>query len=158
MNIQAILDATATIAGGALLRTGVYKGAGGIVGVKVAYSLPPEQVELTEDGPAHVSFWDGMVVNPEGPAAGDLTVYRHRIRMQLMVAWGRSNIPTAYGLLTPFVALYRDAFAAHLKLNGTAAASMLESSPGVVEAIYPDRLALEFVLFAIEKEAVSYAA
>lgn len=154
MNIQAILDATALIAGGTLLRPGVYKGAGGIAGVKIAYSLPPEQNDLSEDGPAHVSFWDGMEV---GEGAGDLTVYRHRIRMQLMLAIGRSNTPKAYSLLTPFVPLYRDAFAARLKLNSTCAVSNLVSSPGIVEAIYPDRLALELVLTATEKEAVTYS-
>lgn len=154
MNIQAILDATALIAGGALLRQGVYRGAGGIAGVKVAYSLPPDEPDLSEDGPAHVSFWDGMEVEPN---AGDLTIYRHRIRMQLMLAIGRSNIPRTYSLLTPFVVLYRDAFAAKLKLNGACSVSRLDSSPGVVDAIYPDRLALELVLTAVEKEAVTYA-
>lgn len=157
MNIQAILDATAQIAGGAQLRPGVYKGAGGIAGVKIAYSLPAEQAELVEDGPAHVSFWDGMEINPSGIAAGDLTVYRHTIRMQLVLAIGRSNISKAYSLLTPFVPLYITAFAGKLRLNGTCAVSGLERVSGVIDAIYPNRLAIEFTLIAIEKEAVTYA-
>lgn len=156
MPIQAILDATANIAGGALLRTGIYKGAGGIAGVKIAYSLPPEEQSLAEDGPTHVSFFDGFP--PVELAAGDLTVFRHRIRMQLMLAVGRSELPKAYSILTPFVELYRDAFAAKLKLNGTASASIFDSCPGIVDAIYPNRIALEMVLIAVEKVSVAYAA
>jgi len=157
MNIQAALDQTALIAGGALLRTGIYKGAGGISGVKIAYSLPPENSTLVEEGPAHISFWDGVDVDPDGVRAGDLTVFRNLIRMQLCVAIGPSELPKAISLLTPFVPLYIAAFGGKVSLNGTCASCRIDSSAGIIESIYPDRIALEFKLLTTIKEAVPYA-
>lgn len=155
MNVQQILDATALIAGGALARPGVYKGVGGIAGVKVAYSDPPESKSLGDDGLVHVSFWDG---HTKLPPAGDLAVYTHRIRMQLMLSAGRSDLPTAYRLLTPMASLYETAFNANIQLKGTCSSSYIESSPGIVEAIYPNRLAIEFILSVTRKEAVNNVA
>lgn len=159
MNPQAILDATANIAGGAVTsRPGVYKGAGGIAGVRIAFSRPQEANNIAEDGPMHVSFWDGLEIDPDGTAAGDQTVFKHTIRMQLSIAPGRSELPKAYGILTPFVPLYVAAFAAKVKLNSTCSVALLRRSPGIVESIYPDRIALEWILEATEKEAVTYVA
>ena len=157
MNLQAILDATAAIAGGAAVagRAGAYKGTGGITGVKIAFSLVPEIADLTEDGPAHVSWWDGV---ERTGGAGDLTVYTHTIKMQLCLSLGRSNLPKAISILTPFVPLYFAAFAAKVKLNSTCSVATLDRSPGIVESIYPDRLALEWSMTAVEKEAVTYVA
>jgi hypothetical protein len=159
-NPRPILDATANIAGGAALsgRPGVYKGAGGISGVLVAYSLPPEPNNLNEDGPAHVSFWDGLEINPDGSSVGDLTVFRHTIRMQLCLALGRSEIPTALGLAVAFVPLYVAAFAAKTVLAGVWTNAELRRTPGIVESIYPDRLCLEWFLTVTQKEAVTYGA
>lgn len=160
-DVQGILDQSALIAGGTLIRAGVYGGAGALaVGgktVKVAYSLLPEPTSVGDDGLIHVSWWDGFEADPEGEAAGDLTTFLHRIRMQLMVALKRSDLPKAIAILTPFVDTYVDAFAAKLGLNGKVRWSKLKSSPGLVDAIYPDRMALEFLLLAKEKEALAYA-
>lgn len=154
---QAVLDATAHVAGGAVLGThpGVYKGAGGIAGVKIAYGTLPETSVLAEQGPTHVAFWDGIPAIRG--AAGDLTSYDLRIRMQLMVAVGPSDLPTAYRILTPFVKLYRDAFAAHVSLFGTCDSSVLSNSTGIIAAIYPNRIALEWFLIVTQKEPVVYA-
>jgi hypothetical protein len=125
----------------------------------VAYSASPDSGDLAEDAPAHVSFWDGMEINPADEVNGpDIDAYRHRIRMQLMISAGRSDLPTAYRILTPFVPLYVAAFNANLKLKATVSSSALSFSPGIVDAIYPGHIAVEFILTAVQKEAVSRAA
>lgn len=158
MNPQAILDATAFIAGGTVTsRTGVYKGSGGIAGVKIAFSLPPEAGGFGEDGPSHLSYWDHMRINPDGSANGDLTVFQHTIKMELSVSLLRSELPKAYGILAPFIPLYVAAFAAKAKLNATCSIALL-SDAQIVDSIYPDRIALDWTLVATEKEAISYVA
>ncbi len=157
MDVQPILDATAQIAAGAALGThpGVYKGAGGIAGVKIGYSSLPDQADLAEQGPAHVSFWDGMP--SVRPGASDLTAFDIRIRMQLSIAQGPAILPVTYRLLTPYLALYIAAFAQHVSLLGTCKSAQIVSSPGIVTAIYPGRIALELILLATVKESVAYA-
>lgn len=164
MNIQAILDEIARTLGGTLIRAGVYGGTGALAAggktIKLAYSLLPEFASVGEDGLIAVVFWDGMTVDPEGPAAGDLTVYRHRMRIQLMLSAARSDLPKAMSILTPFVPVIRNAFAAKVRLGGVGAVanSVLEASEGIVPAIYDGRLALDLTLSVDEKEAVAYAA
>lgn len=163
-DVQGILNETAKIVAGASAESspGAYRGTGTAItaggrAVKVAYSRLPEPTSLGEDGLVHVGWWDGFEVDVEGEAAGDLTTFLHRVRMQLMIALKRSDLPLAIGLLTPFVDAYVDTFAAKLGLNGKAKWSKLKSSPGIVDAIYPDRIAVEFLLLVKEKEALAYA-
>ena len=160
MDLQAIMNATAQIAGGVVLRPGVYRGAGGIAGVKIAYSLYQEQQEIADDDLVHVSFWDRTEINPPDEASGpDQNVYRHHIRMQLMLSPGRSDLPKAHGRLMPLLPLYMTAFNVNnVKLLATCSSSRVLESPGIVEAIYPDRIALEILLIVSEKEAVSRVA
>lgn len=161
---QGILDEVAKIAAGAsaTTRPGAYLGTGTAIAaggraIKVAYSRLPEPDSVGEDGLVHVAWWDGCDVDPESEAAGDLTTFLHRIRVQLMISAQRADLPNVYGLLTPFWGAYVSAFAAKIGLNGKATWSELKSSAGIVDAIYPHRLALEMLLLAKEKEAIARA-
>jgi hypothetical protein len=60
--------------------------------------------------------------------------------------------------LTPFIPAIRDAFAGKVKLNGAADSSDLESISDLSDSIYPERLAIDFVLAVTQKEAVARAA
>ena len=159
MNIQNILDQTALIVGGGPTvgdPAGMYRGAGAIsdggsYAVKVAYSRPPNVESLANDGLSHLSFWDGMTTT----YLGNLIRHEHRIRMQLKISEGRGPLAKLQGILTGFVQPYITAFSAKVKLNGAATVSYFEGSPGIVDAIYPDRIALELVLIAVEKEPYS---
>jgi hypothetical protein len=74
-----------------------------------------------------------------------------------MIAAGLADIPRTSALLMPYAPLYVAAFAANLSLKGSCAVSKLFRTPGIIQAIYPDRLAIEFRLIATQKEAVTYA-
>lgn len=162
MSLQAVLDATALIAAGPLLGTvaGIYGGAGITAGgqtVRFGYSLLPEDGSLSEDGLVHVSCWGGTTVSPSG---SDLTVFTHRIRMQLLLSMARSQLPKALSILTPFIEAYRDAFALKVKLNGACASSKFTEilDPVSADPLYPGRIGIEFVLEVTEKVSVSYVA
>lgn len=164
MSIQAILDEIARTLGGTLVRAGVYSGVGALSAggkaIKFAYSRLPELASVGEDGLIAIVWWDGMTVDPDGPAAGDLTVYRHSVRIQLMLTLSRGDLPTAIGILTPFVPVIRDAFAAKIRLGGAGAvqSSAIESSRGIVDALYERRVALDLTMTVEEKEPVAWAA
>lgn len=163
MSLQNCLDQTALIAGGALKYVGIYQGAGAITAggksVKVGYSLLPEDGSLSEDGISHVSAWGGTVFDPSG-GGSDLTVERHRVRMQVLLSMARSQLPVALSILTPFVEAYRDAFAAKVTLNGACASSRIAEvlDPIAAQPLYPNRIAIEVVLEITEKVNVVYLA
>lgn len=165
MNQQSILNETAKILGGTLLREGVYSGVGALSAggksIKFAYSLLPEASSLGEDGIVAVCFPDGY--RKETGDAGDLTKYVHRIRIQLLLSMHRSDLPKALSILQPFTPVVEAAFAAKVTLSGAANnGCWIEESPGFKDdqngGLYPGRICLEFVLMAAEEEAVSYAA
>lgn len=157
MNRQPILDAIALIAGGTPTvgdLPGIYKGAGGITTadgkkVAVAYSSLRAVGEMQADDFVHVCVVDETFV---GGGSSDLTVWTHRIRMQLLVSVSRSDMRTATRLLEAFVPAYFTAFNS-VSLTGTAASSGIVSVRGPigVEPLYPERHALEFILEAVEK-------
>ena len=161
MNRQAILDNVALIAGGAATATaGIYSGAGKITtadgkSVAVAYSSLRAVPDLQVDDFVHVCLVDETI-----KSGSAFTVWTHRIRMQLLVSVSRSDLRTATRLLEAFVPAYFDAFALKLTLNGTAAVSEIVNVRGPigVEPLYPERHALEFVMEAVEKAGVAYAA
>ncbi len=163
MSVQNILNQTALIAGGTLIREGVYGGAGAISAggrsVKFSYAILPEEGSLGEDGIVHVSAWGGLSVNPDGSGT-DLTVMRHRVRMQLLLSMTRSELPKALSILTPFVEAYRDAFAAKLTLNGAASVALISEilDPMSTDPLYQNRIGIEFVLMVTEKMSLAYAA
>lgn len=157
MNRQAVLDECARIAGGAVTSVpGIYNGAGRITtasgsSVKVAYSSLRAVPEMQVDDFVHVCVADETVLSGGG---GDLGVWTHRIRMQLLVSASRSDLRTATRLLEEFVPAYWTAYNA-VSLGGTASSATLLSvrGPYGVEPLYPERHALEFVLEAVEKAA-----
>ena len=163
MSVQNILNQTALIAGGTLIREGVYGGAGAISAggrsIKFSYSNLPEEGSLGEDGIVHVSAWGGLSVNPDGSGT-DLTVMRHRVRMQLLLSMTRSELPKALSILTPFVEAYRDAFAAKLTLNGAASVALISEilDPMSTDPLYQNRIGIEFVLMVTEKMSLAWAA
>lgn len=157
MNRQAVLDACALIAGGAATATaGVYNGAGRITtadgkSIAVAYSSLRAVPEVQVDDFVHVCTVDETVM---GGGGGDLGVWTHRIRMQVMVSVSRSDMRTATRLLEGFVPAYFTAFNT-VSLGGVASSSTITSVRGPigVEPLYPERHALEFMLEAVEKGA-----
>ena len=168
MTVQAVLDRTALLAGGTLIRAGVYGGAGALSAggqtIKFARSLLVDEGNLGDDGLQHVSAWGGTVVDPAG-GAGDMPMYRHTIRMQVLLSMGRAQLPIALGILTPFVEAYRDLFAAHTKLsdpaglNAICATSRIDRilDPISANPLYLNRIAIEIVLEVTEKIPVVYA-
>ena len=157
MNRQPILDELARIAGGAVTATpGVYNGAGRITtadgkSVSVAYSSLRSVPEVQNDGFVHVCTIDETVM---GGGGGDLGVWTHRIRMQLMVSVSIGDMRGVTRLLEAFVPAYFTAYNG-VSLGGTASSASLVSVRGPigVEPLYPERHALEFILEAVEKGA-----
>ena len=152
-----MLDACALIAGGAVTAVpGIYNGAGRITtasgkSVKVAYSSLRSVPEMQVDDFVHVCVADETLL---GGGAGDLTVWTHRIRMQLLVSASRSDLRTATRLLEEFVPAYFTAYNS-VSLGGAASSATIQSvrGPYGVEPLYPERHALEFILEAVEKAA-----
>ena len=161
MNRQGILDQIAFIAGGAATSVpGIYNGAGRITtasgkSVAVAYSSLRAVPEIQVDDFVHVCLVDETV---RGGSA--FTLYTHRIRCQLMVSVSRSDMRTATRLLEEFVPAYFTAYSQEVQLNGVVSSSLITSVRGPigVEPLYPERHALEFLMEAVEKEGVAYAA
>ncbi len=168
MTVQAVLDRTALLVGGTFIHAGAYGGVGALVAggqtVKFARSLLVDEGNLGDDGLQHVSCWGGTVVDPSG-GAGDMPMYRHTIRMQLLLAMTRSQLPVALGILTPFVEAYRDLFAAHVKLSDPAGANPIVATsridrvldPITTNPLYLNRIGIEVVLEVTEKVPVSYS-
>lgn len=157
--MQLARDEIAHVLGGTLLRTGVYAGTGALSAggktIKFAYGRMIEPASLGEDGVCAVVMFDGTQVVQGG---GDLAVYTHRLRIELVLSVARSMLHEADAFLTPFIGVIRDAFAAKVKLNGAADAVELESISEVKPSVYPNRLALDFTLRVTQKEAVAFAA
>lgn len=162
MNPQAVFDRVAKIIGGGPTagdRVGLFRGAGGIAGVKAAWSVPPDSGTLGQDGIFAVVFAGSS--NLTLGDSGDLTFYKHDVRIQLLLSMARSDIAKAHALLTPFVPLFFTTFhQGNTLLAGTANAGALIRRvvyPIDTTPLYADRLALEFEMEASEEEAVVYA-
>lgn len=159
MNRQPILDECARIAGGAVTSVpGIYNGAGRITAasgatVKVAYSSLRSVAEMQVDDFVHVCIVDETTV---GGGGSDLTIWNHRIRMQLMVSVSRSDMRTATRLLEEFVPAYFTAYNS-VSLGGVitsgSAGIVSVRGPIGVEPLYPERHAIEFILEAASKAA-----
>jgi len=157
MNRQSILDQIALIAGGGPTGgdlPGIYRGAGGIVTadgkrVAVAYSSLRAVPDMQTDDFVHVCTMDETLI---GGGSSDLTVYTHRVRIQLLVSVSRSDLRTATRLLEGFVPAYFNAYNS-VSLGGTAASATITSIRGPigVEPLYPERHALEILMEAVEK-------
>lgn len=163
MDAQAAVNATAKVLGGTLLREGVYSGAGALaangVTIKFAYALLPEVIG--DDGVIAIVYPNGY--RKETGDAGDLTTYVHELRIQLLLSIARSTLPKAISILAPFAPVVEAAFAAKVLLAGAASGgSWLDRCEGFKDeqhgGLYPGRIALEFVLLAIQEEAVTYLA
>ena len=161
MNRQAILDQVALVAGGAATAVpGIYSGAGRITtvdgkAIAIAYSSLRAVPEVQVDDFVHV-----CLVEETLRSGSAYTIYTHRVRIQVLVSVSRSDMRTATRLLEAFVPAYFTAFSQKVQLGGTAMSSALLSVRGPigVEPLYPERHALEFILEAVEKEGLAYAA
>lgn len=159
---QLILDRIALKVGGGPTGgdiPGLYRGAGGIAGVKSCWSRLPDSGTFGEDGVMAAVFL-GRARRALGDA-GDLTFWKHDVRLQLLLSIARSGLPKAIGLLTPFVPLVVSAFdTGETYLGGTANAGALIREvigPRDADALYEGRVALEFVFDVQEESAVAYA-
>lgn len=159
MNVQLMRDELAHVLGGTLVRAGVYAGVGAISAggraLEAAFGRLPES--LIGAGVNAVVLYGGtpeiVGSSNEGP-----TYYKHRARIQLIYPATNATIWEADAILTPFIPAVRDAIAGHYKLNGSVTDSRIESISGIDDSIYPDRLAIEFVVICTEKEQVAIAA
>jgi hypothetical protein len=159
LNVQLARDEIAHVLGGTQVRAGVYAGAGALSAggksIKFAYGRVIEPGSLGEDGVCAIVMFGGTSVLEGG---GDLSVYTHRLPVELVLSVARSMLHEADAILTPFIPVIRNAFAGKVKLNAAADACELESISEIKDSIYRDRLAIEFVLRVTQKEAVAYAA
>lgn len=159
---QLILDRIALRVGGGPTAgdiAGLYRGAGGIAGVKACRSRPPDANTFGEDGVMGVVFLSGS--RRALGDAGDLTFWKHDVRLQLLLSIARSELAKAIGLLTPFVPLIVNRFdTTETLLGGTANAGALIRSvigPRDADPLYEGRVATEFVFEVTEEAAVTYA-
>jgi hypothetical protein len=145
LNIQAARDEVAHILGGTLIRAGVYGGVGALSAggktIKFAYGRTFEPGSLGEDGVCAIVFYAGT---PQiTGSSGALVAYEHRLRIHLVLSVARSVLHEADAILTPFIPVIRNAFAAKLLLNGTADNTVLESVSEIHDSPYPNRLAID---------------
>lgn len=159
---QLILDRIALRVGGGPTGgdlPGLYRGAGGIAGVKACRSRPPDAGTFGEDGVMGVVFL-GSARRTMGDA-GDLTFWKHDVRLQLLLSIARSDLAIAIGKLQPFVPLVVNRFdTEETLLGGTANAGALIREvigPRDADPLYEGRVALEFVFDVTEEAAVTYA-
>jgi len=164
LSADTILDQCALIVGGTYIRDGVYGGAGALAAggrsVKFSFSRMPDDGSLGEDGIVAVAAWGSTEINPDGIAAGDLTVIQRQIRLQLLLSMTRSELPKALSILTPFEDALIDVFAGKLTLNGTVAVSSIQSIAGPLDAepLYQNRMAIEARIKTVVKRSLAYAA
>jgi hypothetical protein len=159
---QLILDEIARKVGGGPTGgdvVGLYRGAGGVAGVKSCWSKLPDGGILGQDGIFGVVFLERS--NRAQGDAGDLTFFKHDIRLQLLIALGRSDMAHAIAKLQPFAPLVVNAFdTGGTYLAGTANAGALIRDvigPREADALYEGRIAIEFVFDVTEEAAVVYA-
>jgi hypothetical protein len=159
---QLVLDRIALRVGGGPTggdMPGLYRGAGGIAGVKACFSKLPDAGSFAQDGVLGVVFV-GRSQRTLGDA-GDLTFWKHDIRLQLLLSIARSDLALAIAKLQPFVPLVVTRFdTEETVLGGTANAGSLIREvigPRDAQPLYEGRVALEFVFDAQEEAAVTYA-
>ena len=159
LNVQLARDEVAHVLGGTLLRPGVYSGAGALAAggksIKFAFGRTLEPDALGEDGVCAIVLYGGTEISGGG---SDVVAYDHRLRIHLVLSVLRSTLHQADAILTPFIPVIRGAFAGKVKLAGAADSSELVSISEIVDSLYPDRLAIDFVLRVTQKEAVAFAA
>lgn len=159
LDVQGARDEVAHVLGGTLLRTGVYSGVGALSAggktIKFAYGRTIDPQSLGEDGVCAIVFFGGTQILG---GSGNLYAYTHRLRAHLCVSVLRSNFHEADAILTPFIPVVRNALAAATQLNGKADTSELEGISDIVDSMYKNRLAIDFVLRVTQKEAVTVAA
>lgn len=163
--LQPLLDQCAKIIGGGPTggdRAGLYRGAGGIAGVKAAYSTPPDLGSLAVDGVFCICVHRGTETVTGD--AGDLTTYRHRLGLQLLVALGRSDALAAHRILSPFVDALYDTFKSKTHLNDgvnnlATAGCFLKGVLGIDQTtpLAPDRFAIEGELVAEVEKSITYS-
>jgi hypothetical protein len=139
--------------------TGLYRGVGGIAGVKACWAILPDIGTFAQDGVLGVVFAAGSrrILGD----AGDLTVWKHDVRLQLLLSIARSDLALAIAKLQPFVPLVVNRFdTEETWLGGTATnGSLIREVTGPREAVplYEGRVALEFAFDVEEEAAVAYA-
>lgn len=156
-NFQALMDQVALICGGAAVagRPGVYNGAGKIADIAWAYSRPHGVID---DLPAAVVLpGAGRQSEPDG----DVETWTHRLRIWILIGQSEASWADAMAQAGAFLDSFRVAFDAKVTLNGVAdGGSYIESYDLTKSLTYAGKryFGIEFVLIAIEEEAVTRAA
>ena len=162
LDVQGARDEVAHVLGGSLVRAGVYAGVGALSAggrpIKFAFGRTEEPGSLGEDGICAIVLFEGTAILDDG-GSGDQVVYTHQLKIHLVLSVARSNLHEADAILTPFIPVIRTAFAGKVKLNGKADSLQLTAISGLLDsAIYRDRIAIDFTLRVVQKEAVAFAA